>query len=184
MAWQKNPCFAKPTQRPRTFTVGSRKHSLPFSKKAPIQPMIALRPAQAADCALLAQMNKHLIEDEGSRNPMAIHQLEQRMQTWLARGDYRIELVLNPEPIGYIIYRITPDEYFPQKQQVYLRQFFIERGFRRQGLGQAAIKLWMSRRVPNGSRVMLEVLASNQNGLAFWRRLGFGDYALTLVLTT
>ena len=145
--------------------------------------MPVLRPAQPADCALLARMNKHLIEDEGGRNPMDVGQLEQRMRAWLARGDYLIELIVNPEPVGYIIYRISPDEYFPQKQQVYLRQFFIERAFRRHGLGRAAMELWMESRVPGGSRVILEVLVSNQAGLDFWRSLGFYDYALTLVIT-
>jgi ribosomal protein S18 acetylase RimI-like enzyme len=33
---------------------------------------------------------------------------------------------------------------------------------------------------PREARLYLEVLTSNTRGLAFWRSLGFADYALTL----
>ena len=143
---------------------------------------MTLRPAQSADCALLAQMNQRLIEDEAGRNPMTLEQLEDRMKGWLARGDYAIELILNPQPLGYLVYRNNPDNYFPQQRQVFLRQFFIERAFRRQGLGRAAVELWLATRVPAGSRVLLEVLASNHAGLAFWQSVGFDEFSLTMVL--
>ena len=33
---------------------------------------------------------------------------------------------------------------------------------------------------PEGARVTVEVLVHNRVGVAFWRALGFQDYALTL----
>ena len=36
---------------------------------------LLIHPANEADLPLLAQMNKRLIEDEGSRNPMSLDQL-------------------------------------------------------------------------------------------------------------
>jgi ribosomal protein S18 acetylase RimI-like enzyme len=33
---------------------------------------------------------------------------------------------------------------------------------------------------PQDVRLYLEVLTANQRGLAFWRSLGFADYAVTL----
>ena len=44
---------------------------------------LVVRPANEADLLLLAQMNKRLIEDEGSRNPMSLDQLADRMRGWL-----------------------------------------------------------------------------------------------------
>ncbi|MDX2006739.1 MAG: GNAT family N-acetyltransferase [Meiothermus sp.] len=142
-----------------------------------------LRPALPADCALLARMNKQLIEDERSRNPMTLEQLERRMARWLARGEYQVELIETERPVGYIVYRTSPDEFYPEQKVVYLRQFFIARECRRKGLGRAAIALWMESRVTECSRVILEVLAKNRAGLEFWRSLGFGDYAHVLLLT-
>ena len=40
---------------------------------------LTLRQAERADLPLLAQMNKHLIEDEGSANLMTVGELERRM---------------------------------------------------------------------------------------------------------
>lgn len=141
-----------------------------------------LHSAHTDNCAQLAQMNQRLIEDEAGRNPMTLEQLEARMRGWLARGDYAIELILNPQPLGYLVYRNNPDNYFPQQRQIFLRQFFIERAFRRQGLGRAAIELWLATHVPSGSRVLLEVLATNQAAVAFWQSVGFGEYSLTMTL--
>lgn len=144
---------------------------------------VNLRPALPADCALLARMNKHLIEDERGRNPMTVEQLERRMSRWLARGEYQVELIETDRPVGYIVYRTGPDEFFPEQKVVYLRQFFIARECRRKGLGRAAIMLWMEDRVSEGSRVILEVLSRNRAGLEFWRSLGFSDYAYVLLRT-
>jgi len=47
---------------------------------------LAVRVAGSDDVRLLAQMNKRLIEDEGSRNPMSTPELEQRMRGWLDHG--------------------------------------------------------------------------------------------------
>ena len=47
---------------------------------------LSLRIALEADRPALAQMNKRLIDDEGSRNPMSLDQLRQRMAGW-PRGE-------------------------------------------------------------------------------------------------
>lgn len=44
---------------------------------------ILIRKAAESDAWILAQMNKALIHDEGSRNPMTIQQVEERMRGWL-----------------------------------------------------------------------------------------------------
>ena len=45
---------------------------------------MTFRRATLDDCALLAELNHQLIRDEGHRNKMSVHELEQRMRGWLA----------------------------------------------------------------------------------------------------
>ncbi|MDR2514593.1 MAG: hypothetical protein LBD02_05205 [Christensenellaceae bacterium] len=45
--------------------------------------MIGLARCEAADCGRLALMNRQLIQDEGSPNPMSAEELAQRMQGFL-----------------------------------------------------------------------------------------------------
>lgn len=134
-----------------------------------------IRRAAESDLPLLAQMNKRLIEDQGSRNPMSVEQLQNRMSGWL-KGDWAIEFFENEVSVGYVVYQIRRDEFFPEQTEVYVRQFFIERDQRGRGLGSAAFKLLRETRFPAGSRITLEVLATNPKGFKFWSRVGFQPY--------
>ena len=83
---------------------------------------LALHPATQADLPLLAEMNKRLIDDEGSRNPMTVNELRERMQGWL-RTDWQIRLFSDEAEniIGYAVYQLRPDDYFLEMKIVYLR---------------------------------------------------------------
>ena len=41
-----------------------------------------------SDLPILARMNKDLIDDERSHNPMSVRHLAERMKDWLESGDY------------------------------------------------------------------------------------------------
>ena len=111
---------------------------------------LLIRPADEADLPLLAQMNKRLIEDEGSRNPMSLDQLAERMRGWLL-GDWEVKLfATDAGVVGYAVYQARRDEYFPDQTIVYLRQFYIEREMRGQGLGTAAFRALGGRAFPAG----------------------------------
>jgi GNAT superfamily N-acetyltransferase len=141
-----------------------------------------IRPANEADLPLLAQMNKRLIEDEGSRNPMSLDQLAERMQGWLL-GDWQVKLfATDAGVVGYAVYQTHRDEYFPDQTFVYLRQFYVEREMRGQGLGTAAFRALAAEHFPPGSRVVIDVLASNPRGYDFWRHVGFEPYWTTMHL--
>ncbi len=140
-----------------------------------------IRPAVESDLPLLAQMNKRLIEDEVSRNPMSVEQLRERLRKWL-EGDWAIEFFENEVIVGYVVYQIRRDEFFPDKTEVYIRQFYVERDQRGRGLGSAAFKLLRETRFPAGSRLTLDVLATNPKGFNFWRRVGFQPYYTVLDL--
>jgi len=135
------------------------------------------RAATLEDVALLAQMNKRLIDDERARNPMSLEQLEARMRNWLERGKYQGELFLQgDEVVAYALYRLSPDEYCPEQAVAYIRHFYVERGRRRQGVGRAALKALASTRFPAGCTVSVDVLATNHGGHQFWSKMGFKPY--------
>lgn len=133
------------------------------------------REATDADVALLAGMNRQLREDEAPlAEPLRVN-FEARMRGWLA-GEYSAVLFeLDDRPVGYALWRDN------EGRGVYLRQFFVARERRRQGLGRRAFELLSSEVLPPGTDITLEVLEQNPVGLAFWQALGFGAYARTLV---
>jgi ribosomal protein S18 acetylase RimI-like enzyme len=129
--------------------------------------------ATLKDAPLLAELNHQLIRDEGHRNRMTVPELEGRMRGWLA-SEYRAVLFEDfGEVAAYALYREEP-------QEIYLRQLFVVRHRRRQGIGRRAVSLLRSEIWPRHKRLTLDVLVSNIAGLAFWRAVGFRDYCLTL----
>jgi predicted acetyltransferase len=74
--------------------------------------------------------------------------------------------------VGYALFRKGPE-------WIYLRQFFVDTQWRRGGIGRFAIE-WLRNNAWQDSRIRVEVLIHNQAGIAFWRAVGFADYALTM----
>jgi GNAT superfamily N-acetyltransferase len=130
------------------------------------------REATDSDLGLLAEWNHQLIRDEGHRNPMTVTQLAERMKAWLA-GEYRAVLFSDTEPVGYALFR-------KEKELIYLRQFFVRRERRRNGIGREAFSMLREQIWPRGMRLTVDVLCQNQGGVAFWRSVGYRDYCLTL----
>ncbi len=131
-------------------------------------------PTNAADISLLAEMNHQLIQDEGHRNPMTVPELERRMVNFL-QGEYEAVIfwLEGNLPVAYALYRRHPDS-------IYLRQFFVHRQYRRQGIGRQAMNLLLSEIWPRHCRITVEVLVTNTIGYEFWKSLGFEDYSITL----
>ena len=130
--------------------------------------------ATVADARFLAELNHQLIHDEGHRNLMDVDQLEYRMRGWLSSGEYRAVIFVQEDtPVAYALYREDPDE-------IYLRQFFVARTRRRHGIGRNAMQSLLSDIWPRTKRRTVSVLVHNTSGVAFWRAIGYQDYALTL----
>jgi GNAT superfamily N-acetyltransferase len=130
------------------------------------------RVATATDSRILAELNYALIHDEEHRNPMTPTQLEERMRGWLTTGEYRAVLFEdNGQVVAYALFRETDVE-------VHLRQFFVVRHRRRQGIGCRAMQelfaIW-----PRNKRWTVSALVKNMSGVAFWRAVGYVDYELT-----
>ena len=158
----------------------------------------SLRTASGADLPYLAQMNQQLIQDEGSRNPMNVAQLEARLRGWLDSGEWTVDVVETEDEgrttgeegirntphalriIGYAVYQQRADDYEPSQPVVYVRQFYIERERRGQGLGRRAFAQLAKERFPPGATLVLDVLATNPRGRQFWESLGFHTYCTTM----
>jgi GNAT superfamily N-acetyltransferase len=135
--------------------------------------MIDCRQAGPQDVALLAQMNRDLIHDEGHRNPMTLAELEERMAGWL-QGKYEaVIFAQDGDATGYALYRRSPE-------YVCLRHFYVRPECRRLGIGRAALAWLRQNTWRDAHRVRVDVLVHNATGIAFWRAVGFSDYALTL----
>jgi ribosomal protein S18 acetylase RimI-like enzyme len=137
---------------------------------------LTYRFASPRDLPQLAIMNQRLIQDEGHNNSMTLSQLEARLANWLSDNSYLAILFhQNERCVAYTILRDTPD-------YVYLRHFYVERAYRRQGIGRQAIRLLVEQIIPTNRQIRLEVLAHNDRAIRFWREVGFADYAITMRL--
>jgi ribosomal protein S18 acetylase RimI-like enzyme len=113
----------------------------------------------------LAELNKRLIEDECHPNPMDVAQLAERMSGWLLDEYAAYLAILNGEIVAYCLYRDDGDHY-------YLRQLYVDRGFRRQGIATQLLD-WMYQHVWIDKMVRLDVLAHNKDAIAFYEKYGF-----------
>jgi GNAT superfamily N-acetyltransferase len=142
---------------------------------------ISIRAASREDLPLIASMNAQLIEDEGSRNPMGLMELETRARGWLEDGSWRVEIAeRDGGAIGYCVYQHRADEYDPALPAVYIRQFFVHRSERSRGVGKKIFAM-LAIGFPPRCRVVLEALASNPRGERFWTHVGFKLYAKIMV---
>jgi ribosomal protein S18 acetylase RimI-like enzyme len=133
------------------------------------------RLASLDDVDLLAELNQQLICDESSRNRMTLSELRERMAGWL-RGPYRaVVFEEEGEILAYVLFR-------PEGNSIYLRQFFVARSKRRQGVGRQAMEILRRHVFPADTPVTVDVLVHNRAALEFWRAVGFQDYALTMEL--
>jgi predicted acetyltransferase len=134
---------------------------------------MTFRRATLNDCLLLAELNHQLIRDEGHRNKMSVPELEQRMKSWLQSEYAAIIFEDHGDGVAYALYREDPEE-------LYLRQLFVVRNRRRQGIGRAAMKILRTQIWPKNKRLTVSVLVQNTAAVAFWRAMGYADYSLTL----
>jgi GNAT superfamily N-acetyltransferase len=132
------------------------------------------RGATDADIPALAAINRQLVEGE-SGGGMSQQRAESRLRRWLAEGDYRA--VIFEERGAMVAYALVSTD---DESSAYIRQFFVLPEHRGTGVGRRAIELLLREIVPPTARVTLDVLASNPGAHAFWRSVGFTDYAVRM----
>jgi predicted acetyltransferase len=142
--------------------------------------VLVLRSADISDLDMLTQMNRQLIEDEGSQNPMTYEELKNRMMNWL-QTEWNIDLLIsNDTVVGYALYQYRNNQYNEAEKEVYLRQFFIMRDSRNKGYGQLGIELLRESRFNEVKTITIDVLETNPKGMNFWRKCGFLPYCTTM----
>jgi GNAT superfamily N-acetyltransferase len=135
---------------------------------------VEYRYAVQDDAPFLAEINRQLIEDEWDGGGMSLDRLEARMRRWLADDDYKAILFLEEgATVAYTLISVDEDS-------AYIRHFFVLKEHRGRGVGRRAIQFLFREIVPDTMRVTLDVLASNGTGHAFWRSVGFRDYAVRM----
>lgn len=140
---------------------------------------ISIGNAGTDDVKLLAAMNRELIQDEGSENPMNLEQLEERMKGFLLTEYKAVLILLGNEIAGYCLYRID-NQKDDTSFDIYVRQYYIRPVFRRKGLGKRAFNMLLESTFKNAAYVKLDVLESNLGGKAFWAKVGFEPYSHSL----
>ena len=141
---------------------------------------IRLRPATLEDVTILAEMNQQLIIDEGSPNLMDLAELQERLTQWLSAERDAVIVERGEDVIGYMLFWRMTDEFYPYRDSIYIRQFFIQPSFRRRGIGQVAFDRIIDEFLDKDVALTLDVLQSNPEGKAFWAKLGFVEYHTTM----
>ena len=125
-----------------------------------------IRKCTLNDIKQLALLNKQLIEDEKSNNPMSITELEERMAGFL-NTDYNAYFFVKSDDI--VGYALVKDTCTPK----YLRQFLIDSKYREQHYGTEAFNALLEYL---GVKSMdIEVLSWNEIGKRFWESCGFRE---------
>ena len=101
-------------------------------------------------------MNRQLTEDEGHRNRFHPETwFEERMRVFLA-GSYRAVLFeKDGRTVAYALYTAQTEH----ADTIYLRQIFVDREYRRQGVGREAIRLLLENIWPREKRITVGVLS-------------------------
>lgn len=123
------------------------------------------------DVSKLALLNKQLIEDEKSDNTMNINELERRMKEFLETDYSAYFFIEDSRIIGYALIKNT-------NSPVYLRQFLIERNYRKHHYGTQAFQMLL--KYLDIKEIDLEVLPWNKSGLAFWEHCGFNETCIAM----
>ncbi len=133
--------------------------------------------AMLKDVPLLAQMNRQLVEDEGHRNRMQSDSwLEKRMRSFLT-GEYRAVLFdLEGRTVAYVLYTDRTEH----GDTIYLRQIYVDRSCRRQGVGREVMRTLLEEIWPPDKRITVGVLQNNKAAIAFYQAIGFRPYAVEL----
>lgn len=124
-----------------------------------------------ADVPMLAELNKQLIDDEKSDNPMSINELKNRMSEFLNTEYSAYFFIVHSQVIGYALVKNTIEP-------IYLRQFLIDRKYREKHYGKQAFQMLMQHL--GLKRIDIEVLPWNQIGYSFWKNCGFKELSIAM----
>lgn len=127
---------------------------------------MVIRKCKLEDIPKLALLNKQLIEDEKSDNPMSIQELEERMTGFLNTEYDAYFFMVDEDIMGYALVKNSC-------RPLYLRQFLIDRKYRKHHYGTEAFNSLIQ--YLEVKSIDIEVLSWNEAGNRFWESCGFKD---------
>ena len=125
-----------------------------------------VRKCDRGDLTTLAQFNKYLIEDEQSDNQMTETELYHRMEVFLETEYDAYFFEVDRKVVGYALVKNSCNP-------LYLRQFYIDRPYRRMHYGEQAFRELIS--YLDVDTIDIEVLTWNERGMNFWKKLNFKE---------
>ena len=137
--------------------------------------MIKYKIATLQDVPILAVMNQQLTADEQHRNQFRPLEWFQKRMTAFLSSEYSAVIFENEEkPVAYALYK-NHDEH---KDTIYLRQVFVDRSLRRQGIARQAIRILINEVWPKDKRITVESLSKNEIAISFYKSVGFTEYSI------
>jgi ribosomal protein S18 acetylase RimI-like enzyme len=129
------------------------------------------------DVPTLSRMNRQLVEDEQHRNQFKSDVwFEKRMYGFLTGGYKAVLFEIEGEIVAYALYTDHPNH----SDTIYLRQIFVDRSRRRQGIGRKVMRILSEEIWPRDKRLTVEVLVSNEVARAYYKAVGYREYSLEL----
>ena len=129
------------------------------------------------DVGLLTRMNRQLVDDEGPRTRFKPDGwFEERMRRFLTGSYTAVLFEGDGEVVAYALYTDHPDH----GDTIYLRQIYVDRARRGQGIGREAMRLLEQEIWPPDKRLTVEVLVGNRAARSFYDAVGFREYCLEL----
>jgi GNAT superfamily N-acetyltransferase len=136
---------------------------------------LTARRATHNDVPMLARWEALLADEERDLDEMPLAYREARLREWIASAQCIVHVFERQRvPAGFVIWGTHGP------REVFVRQFYIEPGARRQGLGRSGVSLMRTQVWPRDARISLRVLVGSRAYLAFWRACGFSDFSITL----
>lgn len=132
------------------------------------------------DLGKLAQLNRYLRED-GGFEPMELRVFEDRLRRWMEAGYTAVIFEKNDESVAYALFRPTDLDMEGLEPGIFIRQFFVMRNKRREGIGRQAFETLRDQLWPKGCGILLETEYENHRAQAFWKSLGFSEYAIGFI---
>ena len=111
---------------------------------------------------------------------MDVPALRRRFDRFIAEGRSIDLFEDGGEILGFATHSEEETQAAPSGYHVHLHEFYIDRAYRRRGLGVQAFGLLAATRWRPGMRVVLDVLETNMAGRAFWTKVGFRPYSTAM----
>lgn len=112
---------------------------------------------------------------------MKASEREGRLGRWIDSEYIAVLFSSQHQTLGYTLYRPTDPDSEGLVPGVFIRQFFVVRDVRRQGIGRQMFEILTEHIWPDNCNILLDTEYENRGAQAFWRSLGFAEYHVSFI---